>query len=36
MLITIDQGHFALWHRYFTATYERYLREACGYKGAQP
>ncbi|OOQ82521.1 monooxygenase [Penicillium brasilianum] len=29
-------GFFALWHRYFTATYERYLREVCGYKGAQP
>ncbi|KAJ5585486.1 uncharacterized protein N7459_005286 [Penicillium hispanicum] len=29
-------GHFILWHRYFTATYEKYLRDACGYQGAQP
>ncbi|GME24316.1 Di-copper centre-containing protein [Neofusicoccum parvum] len=29
-------GHFALWHRYFVATYERALREECGYRGAQP
>ncbi|KAL2863121.1 tyrosinase family protein [Aspergillus lucknowensis] len=29
-------GHFALWHRYFVATYEKALREECGYTGAQP
>jgi tyrosinase len=29
-------GHFILWHRYFVATYEKALREECGYKGAQP
>ncbi|KAL4911770.1 hypothetical protein BDW62DRAFT_217025 [Aspergillus aurantiobrunneus] len=29
-------GHFALWHRYFVATYEKYLRQECGYTGAQP
>ncbi|KAJ5655856.1 hypothetical protein N7507_007806 [Penicillium longicatenatum] len=31
-----DQGHFVLWHRYFLSTYEMYLRDSCGYKGAQP
>ncbi|KAF2147297.1 uncharacterized protein K452DRAFT_293744 [Aplosporella prunicola CBS 121167] len=29
-------GHFALWHRYFVATYEKALRKECGYTGAQP
>ncbi|KAK4206575.1 tyrosinase [Rhypophila decipiens] len=29
-------GHFLAWHRLFTATYERMLRDECGYKGAQP
>ncbi|KAF9889993.1 hypothetical protein FE257_006673 [Aspergillus nanangensis] len=29
-------GHFVLWHRYYIATYEKALREECGYKGAQP
>lgn len=29
-------GFFAQWHRYFTAAYERTLRDTCGYKGAQP
>ncbi|GAB1310749.1 Tyrosinase copper-binding domain-containing protein [Madurella fahalii] len=29
-------GHFLAWHRYFTATYERMLRDECGYAGAQP
>ncbi|KAI9374215.1 hypothetical protein BJX61DRAFT_541049 [Aspergillus egyptiacus] len=29
-------GHFALWHRYFVASYEKALREVCGYRGAQP
>ncbi|CAI7637454.1 unnamed protein product [Penicillium glandicola] len=29
-------GHFALWHRYFLATYEKALREKCSYQGAQP
>jgi tyrosinase len=29
-------GHFQPWHRYFVATYERSLREECGYVGAQP
>ncbi|KAJ0415561.1 hypothetical protein BJY00DRAFT_293349 [Aspergillus carlsbadensis] len=29
-------GHFALWHRYFVASYEKALREECGYAGAQP
>ncbi|KAJ5762105.1 uncharacterized protein N7511_005487 [Penicillium nucicola] len=33
---SIHWGHFALWHRYFVATYEKALREQCGYKGAQP
>ncbi|KAF9634526.1 putative oligosaccharide translocation protein rft1 protein [Lasiodiplodia theobromae] len=31
-----SQGHFALWHRYLIATYEKALREECGYRGAQP
>ncbi|KAF9895128.1 hypothetical protein FE257_000030 [Aspergillus nanangensis] len=29
-------GFFILWHRYFVATYEKALREECGYRGAQP
>ncbi|TLD27844.1 Di-copper centre-containing protein [Venturia nashicola] len=29
-------GHFILWHRYFTATYEKALRDDCGYTGGQP
>ena len=29
-------GFFAQWHRYMTASYEKTLREVCGYKGAQP
>ncbi|PGH15885.1 hypothetical protein AJ80_05417 [Polytolypa hystricis UAMH7299] len=29
-------GHFLPWHRWFTAVYEKGLREECGYKGAQP
>lgn len=29
-------GHFTLWHRYFVATYEKALREECGYTGGQP
>ncbi|KAH6867026.1 hypothetical protein BKA58DRAFT_318389 [Alternaria rosae] len=29
-------GHFLLWHRYFTATYEKALRDECGYTGGQP
>ncbi|OSS48079.1 hypothetical protein B5807_06615 [Epicoccum nigrum] len=29
-------GHFILWHRYFVATYEKALREECGYDGGQP
>ncbi|KAK8096019.1 Di-copper centre-containing protein [Apiospora kogelbergensis] len=29
-------GHFILWHRYLVATYEKALREECGYKGGQP
>lgn len=29
-------GHFILWHRYFVATYEKALREECGYLGGQP
>ncbi|KAF1980068.1 monooxygenase, partial [Bimuria novae-zelandiae CBS 107.79] len=29
-------GHFTIWHRYFTATYEKALRDECGYTGAQP
>ncbi|PPQ86638.1 hypothetical protein CVT25_006822 [Psilocybe cyanescens] len=29
-------GHFLPWHRYFTAIYEKALREECGYTGAQP
>ncbi|KAH7065797.1 monooxygenase [Paraphoma chrysanthemicola] len=29
-------GHFILWHRYFVATYEKALREKCGYTGGQP
>ncbi|KAL1638483.1 hypothetical protein SLS56_000292 [Neofusicoccum ribis] len=32
----INQGHFLSWHRWFTATYEKGLREECGYTGAQP
>lgn len=29
-------GHFILWHRYFVATYEKALRDECGYLGGQP
>ncbi|KAF9036288.1 hypothetical protein BJ165DRAFT_1417209 [Panaeolus papilionaceus] len=29
-------GHFLPWHRWYTAIYEKGLREECGYKGAQP
>ncbi|KAK8021782.1 hypothetical protein PG990_006920 [Apiospora arundinis] len=29
-------GHFILWHRYLVATYEKALREECGYEGGQP
>ncbi|KAK4683049.1 hypothetical protein QC764_121700 [Podospora pseudoanserina] len=29
-------GHFLAWHRLFTATYEKMLRNECGYTGAQP
>jgi tyrosinase len=29
-------GHFTLWHRYFVATYEKALRDECGYTGGQP
>ncbi|KAK7941478.1 uncharacterized protein PG986_013865 [Apiospora aurea] len=29
-------GHFMLWHRYLVATYEKALREECGYEGGQP
>ncbi|KAJ5174026.1 uncharacterized protein N7500_001957 [Penicillium coprophilum] len=29
-------GHFVLWHRYYLATYEKALREVCGYQGGQP
>ena len=29
-------GHFILWHRYFVATYEKALRNECGYTGGQP
>ncbi len=29
-------GHFLAWHRYYTATYERMLRDECGYEGGQP
>ncbi|KAF9638700.1 Tyrosinase [Lasiodiplodia theobromae] len=32
----INQGHFLAWHRWFTAIYERGLRNECGYTGAQP
>jgi hypothetical protein len=30
------KGHFILWHRYFVATYEKALRNECGYEGGQP
>ncbi|OCK94639.1 uncharacterized protein K441DRAFT_705615 [Cenococcum geophilum 1.58] len=29
-------GHFILWHRYFVTTYEKALRDECGYTGGQP
>ncbi|KAF8966549.1 hypothetical protein BDZ97DRAFT_1756424 [Flammula alnicola] len=29
-------GNFLPWHRYFTAVYEKALREECGYSGAHP
>ncbi|KAL7271294.1 hypothetical protein RUND412_005961 [Rhizina undulata] len=29
-------GQFLPWHRYMLATYEKALREVCGYTGAQP
>lgn len=30
------QGNFLSWHRYFTWTWEKALREECGYEGYQP
>ena len=33
---SLTQGHFLPWHRYLIITYEKALREECGYKGAQP
>jgi tyrosinase len=36
ILTDCSQGHFTLWHRYFVATYEKALREECGYTGGQP
>lgn len=30
------QGNFLSWHRYFTWSYEKALREECGYTGYQP
>lgn len=29
-------GNFQPWHRFFTWSYEKALREECGYKGYQP
>ncbi|CAK1358821.1 unnamed protein product [Cercospora beticola] len=29
-------GNFLTWHRYFVWTYEKALREECGYRGYQP
>jgi len=29
-------GNFLTWHRYFVYTYEKALREECGYQGYQP
>ncbi|KAF3917085.1 Tyrosinase [Dactylellina cionopaga] len=29
-------GNFLSWHRYYTWTYEKALRDECGYKGYQP
>ncbi|KAH7304674.1 hypothetical protein B0I35DRAFT_454544 [Stachybotrys elegans] len=29
-------GNFLTWHRYFVWTYERALRDECGYQGTQP
>ena len=29
-------GNFLSWHRYFVWTYEKALREECGYRGYQP
>ncbi|KIJ50748.1 hypothetical protein M422DRAFT_44383 [Sphaerobolus stellatus SS14] len=29
-------GHFFAWHRWYVATYEKALRNECGYTGAQP
>ncbi|KAF2214242.1 hypothetical protein CERZMDRAFT_66346 [Cercospora zeae-maydis SCOH1-5] len=31
-----NTGNFLTWHRYFTWTYEKALREECGYRGYQP
>ncbi|KAJ0383292.1 hypothetical protein COL922a_010781 [Colletotrichum nupharicola] len=35
-LISLPQGNFLTWHRYFTWAYENALREECGYEGYQP
>lgn len=29
-------GNFLPWHRWFTYSYEKALRDECGYKGYQP
>lgn len=29
-------GNFMPWHRWFTYSYEKALRDECGYKGYQP
>jgi tyrosinase len=31
-----SQGSFLSWHRYYTWSFERVLREECGYTGTQP
>lgn len=35
-LFTHGTGQFLAWHRYFTWSFERVLREECGYIGTQP
>jgi tyrosinase len=30
------QGSFLSWHRYYTWSFERVLREECGFNGTQP
>lgn len=36
LIVLFKKGFFLPWHRYFVATYEKALREECGWTGGQP